>query len=259
MRVARLETCLLNHPDCSFVNTLLHNMRYGARISYAGDRSFLIANNLCSAYTSPNHVSEYLTVECAAGRMASPYPSLPHPSLRCSRIGLVPKKSGKLRLIMHLSAPQGLSNNDGISKDEFSLHCITVYDAVRLMHKHEKGARLAKVDLQNAFRLCPVSPADWPLLSIDWEGQYYVDKVLPFGLHSSPFLFNMLADALCWVCDTQIWGGRFGTLSRRLSLGSASKAPRLCPEQILHCLQPWNTLTSPSPTVRTRCAPHPLV
>ena len=90
----------------SFVNTLLHNMRYGARIGYAGDRSFLIANNLCFAYTSPNHVSEYLAVECAEGRMAGPYPSLPHPSLRCSGIGLVPKKSGKLRLIMHLSAPK---------------------------------------------------------------------------------------------------------------------------------------------------------
>ena len=100
---------------------------------------------------------------------------------------------------MHLSAPQGLSINDGISKDEFSLHYITVDGAVRLMHKHGKGARLAKVDRQNAFCLCPVSPADWPLLGIHWKGQYYVYKVLPFGLRSSPFLFNMLADALCWV------------------------------------------------------------
>ena len=98
-----------------------------------------------------------------------------------------------------LVRPQGLSINDGISKDEFSLHYITVDDAVRLMHKHGKGARLAKVDLQNAFRLCPVSLADWSLLGIHWERQYYVDKVLPFGLRSSPFLFKMLADALCLV------------------------------------------------------------
>eukprot|EP00117_Sycon_ciliatum_P024777 scpid57113/ scgid4981/ len=32
-----------------------------------------------------------------------------------------------------------------------------------------------------------------------WDGQYYFDKVLPFGLRSSPALFNLLADALCWI------------------------------------------------------------
>ena len=61
------------------------------------------------------------------------------------------------------------------------------------------GALLAKVDLKNAFRLCPVRPEDWHLLGIWWRGQYYVDQCLPFGLRSTPFLFNMVADALEWI------------------------------------------------------------
>ena len=32
-----------------------------------------------------------------------------------------------------------------------------------------------------------------------WEGNYYYDKVLPFGLRSAPFLFNLLSDALEWI------------------------------------------------------------
>ncbi len=60
------------------------------------------------------------------------------------------------------------------------------------------NALMGKADLKSAFRLCPVSPIDWPLLGIHWRGQFFVDKCLPFSLRSSPYLFNLLADALQW-------------------------------------------------------------
>ena len=34
---------------------------------------------------------------------------------------------------------------------------------------------------------------DWHLLGIHWQGRWYVDKCLPFGLRSLPALFNRLA------------------------------------------------------------------
>ena len=68
---------------------------------------------------------------------------LPHADLRCSGVGVVPKKSGKLRFIMHLSAPEGTSTTDGIRQDEFSLHLMPVEYAVRLLHRHGKGALLS--------------------------------------------------------------------------------------------------------------------
>ena len=58
---------------------------------------------------------------------------------------------------------------------------------------------MAKVDLKNAFRLCPVRREDWHLLGIHWRNSYYIDKCLPFGLRSAPYLFNMVADALEWI------------------------------------------------------------
>ena len=57
-----------------------------------------------------------------------------------------------------------------------------------------RGCLLAKTDFWNAFRLCPVHPADCHLLGIAWQGRYYHDKVLPFGLRSVPFIFNQRAD-----------------------------------------------------------------
>ena len=102
---------------------------------------------------------------------------------------------------MHLSAPEGHSVNDGIDKDNFSLHYVTVDDAVRLISKHGSGCLLAKADLKHAFWICPVNKDDWPLLGIHWHGQYYVDTVLPLGLRSSLYLFNQLADALNYIAE----------------------------------------------------------
>ena len=53
---------------------------------------------------------------------------------------------------------------------------------------------MARVDLKNTFKLGTVSPEDWHL-GIHWKHKVYMDKCLPFGLHS----FNMVADALQWI------------------------------------------------------------
>lgn len=59
-----------------------------------------------------------------------------------------------------------------------------------------------RVDFEHAFRLCPVCPEDRKLLGILWQGNFYNDHHFPFGLQSSPFLFNRLADAFQQLLKT---------------------------------------------------------
>ena len=92
---------------------------------------------------------------------------------------------------MHLSAPEGESINDFISRDNYTLHYAITY-----LNQLGHGALMAKVDLKAAFRMIPVAKQDWECLGIHWRGAFNVDKRLPFGLRSSPFLFNQFADAL---------------------------------------------------------------
>ena len=63
---------------------------------------------------------------------------------------------------------------------------------------------MAKTDIESAFRLFPVHPHDWELLGLFWNGFYYFDKVLPFGLRSAPFIFNQLSDAIEWILQKQL-------------------------------------------------------
>ena len=86
-----------------------------------------------------------------------------------------------------------------LSKDTYTLHYATFDEALALVARHGQNVLMAKLDIKHAFRLCPVHPADLELLGIHWEGQYYIDLHLPFGLRSSPYLFNRLADAFEWI------------------------------------------------------------
>ena len=153
-------------------------------------------------------VSDYLTAEVALGRKAglfnqpvfSTYIGLP--------MGIVIKKhsdSVKYHIIHDLSWPLRDSVNDHIDPD--LCHCIyaSFDQAVSLIKKQGVGTLMAKLDLADAFKHILVCPEDWPLLCRSWDipqvdslvlWQYYIDLFLPFGLRSSPTIFNHYANAL---------------------------------------------------------------
>ena len=100
---------------------------------------------------------------------------------------------------MDLSYPRGHSINDGIPKRLCSLSYISVDNAIDHIIQFGPGALLAKIDVKNAFRLLFVHPSDRDFLAMEWENQIYFDTCLPFGLRSTPKLFNVQADMLAWI------------------------------------------------------------
>lgn len=179
---------------------LTNGFHFGFSTGYNGLHAPRRAPNLQSALARPQVIQDYLTNECSAHHTAGPFPSPPLPNFVISPLGAVPKKrSGKWRLIMHLSHPPGGSVNDGINIADFPLRYSTVYDAMDAVMHLGRHALMAKLDIQSAFRLCPVLPRDHHLLGMQWQGQYYYDRVLPFGLRSAPFIFNCLAEAVEWL------------------------------------------------------------
>ena len=174
--------------------------RYGAHVGYTGPRKPRVSRNLISAIQHPEVVSSNLNKEIQLGRVAGPFDSSPIPDLQCHPVSVVPKKHySEWRTIYHLSYQEGDSINDHIPKDPYALQYVRVDDAIRILQSLGPGSFMAKTDLNSAFRLIPIHPADWHLLGIYWQSQYYVDLYLPFGLRSAPFLFNLLSEALEWI------------------------------------------------------------
>ena len=154
-----------------------------------------------SSADHPEVIETDLKHECAKDRIAGPFSEPPFRPFHCSGLGVVPKQDGSWRVITHLSAPDSLSINDYIDPESVTLSYPTIDDAIAMATKLGRGTLLAKIDLKHAFRQCP---ADWHLLGLHWKGHYYYDKFLPFGLRSSPFLFNTLATALEFIFKEQL-------------------------------------------------------
>ena len=199
IKVDRLKHLLSLHPDAAFKHYILQGFTFGFSTGYRGTRVHRFSHNLPSACARPTIIHDYINRECSAGNTAGPFTLPPFLNLVVNPLGAVPKKNGKWRLIMHLSFPEGGSVNDGISVQDFPLKYITVSDAMDAVMALGRGALMAKIDIKHAFRLCPVRPEDQPLLGMCWDGYFYFDRVLPFGLRSAPYIFNCLSEAVEWI------------------------------------------------------------
>ena len=137
---------------------------------------------MLSAIQNPSAVNEKLSKELKLGRIAGPFSEKPLSSLRLSPLGLIPKKApGEFRLIHHLSFPYGTSVNSHIPTEASSVRYASIDDAIRIIRRTGRGCALAKTNVKNAFRLIPVNPNDYDLLSIFWQDHFYYDKCLPMG------------------------------------------------------------------------------
>ena len=156
---------------------------------------------MLSASDHPEVVTDYLAKEMQKGS------TCPSPLVRWqrSKFGVIPKKHqpGEWRFILNLSAPQGASFNDGISKQHSSLQYISVLD----------GKVRYKKCLQNSYSspgrlLTTRGPMGQPYLR--GHGATIWSQVCPK-------IFN--ADALVWITKQK---GRVhhhrGALFHRMSI-----------------------------------------
>lgn len=195
----------LHGYDSDITKFLVEGFTYGFKIPFRGVRSFRQAKNLNSALQNPQILRQKIEIETQAGRVAGPFSSLPMPNMQISPSGLVPKKSpGEFRFIQHLSFPEGLSVNDGIPREFCSVQYQNIDHAVALIRKFGKGALMSKTDIENAFRLMPISPADYELLGFCVDNKYYYDKTLPQGLGYSCFLFENFSTSLQWIAENKL-------------------------------------------------------
>jgi len=196
---------LSEHPNRPLVEFFLNGITDGFRIGYRQQPKPLQSAkcNLSCALQHPDTVKNYLAEEISAGRVAGPFSKPLVPNAHVSRFGVILKshQPNKWRLIVDLSHPSEGSVNGGIPKDLCSLQYITVDSAIERIRQTGHGTFLAKIDIKSAFRLLPVHPADRHLLSMRWDQNMYIDTCLPFGLRSTPKLFNILANLLSWILE----------------------------------------------------------
>ena len=193
INVDRLSFLLAAHPNAELVDYVIRGLSEGFSIGFEGVVTRDAPRNLLSAYSHHEQVSAAIALEVSRGHTLGPFLMPPLPDLHCSPIGAVAKDDGSVRLILDLSSPRGSSVNEGISPEEYSVKYCSFDDAVSLVLQFGPQPFMVKADIKHAFRLCPVTPADWHLLGYVWDEQYYFDIRLPLvGGHLHSFSILLL-------------------------------------------------------------------
>lgn len=174
-----------------------------------------INSTLTETYTPPNHTSalahpgviqDYIMKERAGRRYTGPFSRSRLESLigpfRTSPLGTVPK-AGSLnehRIVQDFSFPRNnpsrTSINSEIDVDDFPCEWGTFSEVVLLVMDAPPGTEAASLDVDAAFRQCPIHPSQQPFFVIQWMNLFYLDHVCPFGSASSSGVFGRLADAI---------------------------------------------------------------
>ncbi len=204
VNISRLSSELSHHPDTNFTSYLLSGLKQGFNPGTTCPLSHnIISNNLQSALAEPDTVDNLIKKEVESGFMIGPFNTPPFETFRISPIGVATRKfSGKKRLIIDLSAPHNSpfsSINSLIPLEEYSLHYHDIDQAITMIKNVGRGAWLAKVDITSAFKVMPIHPDFWHLFGIRWRERFYFSVRLTFGCRSSPKIFDMLSEAICWI------------------------------------------------------------
>lgn len=120
----------------------------------------------------------------------------------CSPLGFAPKHDGTLHRINHFSYPEDSSLNFYINKTSAALDCVRIKDLWTLILASGRNCTLIKRDIMNAFRNIPLAVHVQWLFGFCWEGKYYTECCLPFGLSTAPFIFNLFAEAVHWMLQS---------------------------------------------------------
>ena len=109
-----------------------------------------------------------------------------HPLLCLSPVFVIPKRSGKLRMILNMKRI-----NAHIPKERFRMETLAT-----ILPELYPSDMTVSIDLKDAYFHIPIHPASRDLLGFAFQGATYRFRALPFGLKPAPRVFTRVVSAL---------------------------------------------------------------
>ena len=180
------------------VRRVIGYLARGADIGCRGVfRTGTVSGNAASAYESGPEVSDAIAGWMADGYAYGPVNEEEVPAhAKVSGIMVRKKPNGAARVILNLSAPKGMSVNDGVEAEQFPAVMSSTTAWLRVLAKAGRGALMSKTDWASAYKQIPVRPEDTDLQWFEWAGKFFKELCLIFGCASSAGIFDDAAKAV---------------------------------------------------------------
>lgn len=187
---------------------ILDLLEFGFPAGYTSDVfPVTVPKNHPTATEFSEHVSDYINTEVNLRAMLGPFCNKPLSLCATSPLHTVEKKgSAKRRVVLDLSHPDYGSVNLGIPTDTYEgssldLHYNGIDQLIHRILSLGPGCHLYKVDLHRAYRQLRLCPRDYSLTGIFWDGSYYIDIAIPFGLRTGAMACQRMTNALAHIFE----------------------------------------------------------
>jgi len=167
----------------------------GAIIGCTGEfRLESVCSNAPSAFEFPREVTDAIACWVHYKFAYGPVPRALVPvGVKINGIMCRQKPNGAARVILNLSAPDGMSVNEGITAGNFPATMSSTAKWLRMLQRTGRGSWLLKVDWQDAYKHVRVNSADVRLQWFEWLGMYFAELCLVFGAASSAGIYDRAA------------------------------------------------------------------
>ena len=199
-----LQHYLEGYNDNS-AKTLVSGFQNGFSLGSIGSLTPSIYRNHSSVSEHQAFVKNKIISDIKLGRVKGPYLQPPFSNFVSSPLGVVPKKSANsFRIIHDLSFPKNSQSvNSTIPYENSTVTLETFDDVANLVLSAGKNCLIAKADIEEAFKIIPISPLDYHKLGFSFNNCFYFQTVLPMGASSSVQIFESFSKALQWILQNK--------------------------------------------------------
>ena len=189
--------------DWARLERLRRYITEGADIGCKGMfRASTQCGNAPSSYQSGPEVSDAVACWVTEGYAYGPVEECEVPAgAKINGIMVRKKPNGSARIILNLSAPVGLSVNEGITAEEFPAVMSSTSAWLCVLNRAGRGAWMSKTDWASAYKQVTVRPEDTDLQWFEWGGRFFKELCLIFGSASSAGIFDdaakIVLDLVC--------------------------------------------------------------
>ncbi len=196
---------LREYPNSALKMRILEMVSTGTPIYFSGDPSVLPRKptSYSSSKSEDLPVLQNLVADMKLGRKVF-FPQSSNWRPKCiAPLYAIPKDKTRWRIISNFShCPRGRSSlNDGIP-DEFARVAYPKrQDIARLFVRAGPAGAFGRIDLKDAYRQLAIAKKDVEFLGYFFHGFYGYEAALPFGVRSACQTFQLLGEAMIWICE----------------------------------------------------------
>jgi hypothetical protein len=175
---------------------IIQDLENGAAAPFRSELPGARNPNTPSVVSHGEEFTDTLAWWVRCGYVAGPFAAPPFPDFRTNAMMAVEQKE-KIRIVMDLSSPKGLSFNDAIA--ELALEKVSMSSARLFGYSVVDcgvGARMWKYDMVDAYKNIPAAQQDLRLQGFAWLGRFFVELKKVFGSKEAVSSFDRLNHTL---------------------------------------------------------------